>query len=250
VVTDERAILGTLIDVTSPAFFDRQSSLRFGPPLTRLSLWPRATPTGVDENYTISIVYTSAGIAGPGPAGAEPLRRLPPDTQSAVVVPTAELLDDPAAHESLIRATSGIAEVTRGVIRYALARDRPPAGVVFEARVDPTESLCVQRARAFVRWTLRGNIEITGGTIVFCSLADARTSTAVHEMGHTLGLLHSPDARDVMFPNVLVRGGHAFGPRESETIKLMLDRRAGNRYPDSDRQVTGASVTESVIVCD
>lgn len=30
---------------------------------------------------------------------------------------------------------------------------------------------------------------------------------------------------------------------------LMLERRAGNRFPDSDRGVAGSSVRDDVIVC-
>jgi hypothetical protein len=37
--------------------------------------------------------------------------------------------------------------------------------------------------------------------------------------------------------------------READVMSLMMQRRAGNRFPDSDRGLAPASIREDVIVC-
>ncbi len=76
---------------------------------------------------------------------------------------------------------------------------------------------------------------ITGGRIVFDSLTHAATNVSIHEIGHFLGLCHSPDRRDIM--NVTGRDYHTqcvFGPGEEKALRMIYQRRPGNRYPDSD----------------
>lgn len=90
-----------------------------------------------------------------------------------------------------------------------------------------------------------GPAEITGGRG-----SDWR-NTLLHEMGHAIGLRHSPNDRDVMTP------GDGPGTRvaryqehEAATLHMMYQHRtAGNRFPDKDPQLVGAgSATPRVTV--
>ena len=89
-----------------------------------------------------------------------------------------------------------------------------------------------------------------GGTIKFASVQDLLgtnradyTNVYLHEMGHIMGLGHSPLAREIM-----TAGGGSrttlgeFQPREAMALHMMYQHRlAGNRPPDKD----GALATQS-----
>lgn len=245
----EAAALGALVDVTAPSVLDRQTLVRSGDAAT-LALWPRTTASGIDETFTATVVYTrvSAGV-GAGPLGAELLRRLAPGVPLAVVVPTADILDDDLAHAAHAAGVARMNAAARGTVTYALARDRPASGVVFAARVGPDDPSCRERVLAFARASLRGQ-EIVGGEIVYCSRDAARIAAlVVHEMGHTFGLWHSDDSRDMMFGTLIRSHADDFRAREVDVMSLMMQRRAGNRFPDSDRGVAGSAVREDLIVC-
>jgi hypothetical protein len=238
---------GALVDVTAPSVLDRQTVVA-ARPAARLVLWPRATESGVDEDFTMTIVYTSATLQG-GPPGGDRLRRVPADARTVVIVPASEILDDDAAHGFHAEGVARMTAATRGAVTYALARERPASGVIFDVRVAPSDPFCEERVRAFTRLSSRG-FDIAGGEVVYCSWDAARSPTVVHELGHTFGLRHSSDRREVMF-GTFVRGrGADFTARESEVMALMLERRAGNRFPDSDRDLPASNAMDTaVIVC-
>ena len=240
---------GALVDVTDPSVLDRQTTVANGP-LGTLVLWPRSSASGIDETFTATVVYTRVGaLTGTGPLGAELLRRLARGVPLVVVVPTPDILADDMAHAAHAASVARMNAAARGTVTYALARDRPASGTVFVARVGPDDPSCGERVLAFTRATVRGQ-EITGGEIVYCSRdAPRRAALVVHEMGHTFGLWHSADSRDMMFGALIRSHAEEFRPREADVMALMMQRRAGNRFPDSDRGVAGASVREDVIVC-
>jgi hypothetical protein len=242
------APFGTPVDFVHPAYLDRQTSVRAG--VTRFALWPRTSPTGVNEHYTATLVYTYASNDPPSATGSTPLIRLARGTTQVVVVPSPEILADGLAMEQHYRAVEAANAATGGEVVYALAPSRPAAGVIFESRVDPTIPQCVSRtALAIMQGTYR-NLELTGGAMIFCDIANARTHTVTHEIGHTLGFQHSPDIIDVMGTPFTRSRSAAFGPREALAVHLMMQRSAGNRFPDTDRGAAAADVTtERVTVC-
>ena len=89
------------------------------------------------------------------------------------------------------------------------------------------------------------------GEIVFCAASFARSTTVLHELGHVLGLYHAPvGTNDLMDPNLSSRRATTFGPRETLALRMMLERRPGNRFPDSDRGLGASSArAEHIIVC-
>jgi hypothetical protein len=81
--------------------------------------------------------------------------------------------------------------------------------------------------------------EISGGP-----LADYG-NTLLHEMGHVIGLRHSPDDKDVMTPGA-GRGTRVaeYQPNEASCLHMLYaHRRAGNRFPDTDPGVSGAALS-------
>jgi hypothetical protein len=236
------------IDFVHPGYLDRVTSVRAG--VTRFPLWPRTSPIGVNEHYTATLVYTYSSTDPPSTPGSTPLLRLARGTTQVVVVPSAEILADGRAMEEHYRAAATATAATGGEVSYLLAASRPASGVVFESRVDPTIPQCVSRMfLAIMQGTYR-NLELTGGTITFCDISNARTSTVAHEFGHTLGLQHSPDSGEVMGVPISPRRPFTLGPRETLAVHLMMQRPAGNRFPDNDRAGSAAAaVGERVISC-
>ena len=243
----EAVSVGSLVDVVAAGFLDRQTLVR-SDRLTRYVLWPRTSASGVDETFTAEIVYT-AGTLTPPASGSTPLRRLRAGTTRAYLVVSEQIHIDDGANAAHEAAVNAINEALRGRVVYALAPSRPSEGVVFESRVDPNDQDCQGgQVRAFATVFLTGS-EITGGRMVFCGLDAARTATVAHELGHTFGLQHSPDTRELMYMAFSASRNARFGDRESLAMQLLLERRGGNRFPDSDRDVSTSAERTLTIAC-
>ena len=244
----ERAPFGSFVDVVAPGFLDRQTLIRQAAD-TRFVLWPRTTTSGLTESYTTEIVYT-AGTATPVPSGSSPLRRLRQGTTQVFVVVSEEIRMDDRAHlahqEGVAMLNTALAD--RAV--YALAPTRPATGVVFESRVDPADPVCTENERilAFTVLNLQGG-ETTGGRVVFCGLDAARKEIVAHELAHTVGLQHSPDARELMARFYTPNSHRDFGSLEILSMSLLFERRAGNRFPDNDRDLPASGRGTVTIVC-
>jgi hypothetical protein len=241
VILDQPVSSGTLVDIVAPGMLDRQTLLRT-PSSTAFTLWPRSSDTGLDENYTRDLVYSW----GDDQSGNSPLYRLA-GTQ-AFLVPSAALRADGQAMAQLHLAAERLTSAVSGAVRYAVATDPPPGAIVFESVLDPKDAGCDERVLAFTTIRLRAG-EIASGKIVFCTPGAAHDGTVIHEVGHTFGLGHSADADEVMHAYKLLRQPDGFGARESQVMRLMLQRRGGNRFPDNDRGVTAAATGEVTIVC-
>ncbi len=213
----------------------------------RFTLWPAASVTGLDAEYSGWLVYT-ASTSHDAPHGAQALQRLPASARQAFVLPSEEIRRDAlawAAHEDAVRMLN---EALADRVAYALVSQKP-GGVVFETTLDPKHAHCKDRVRAVTMTSLRGD-EITGGTVVFCTLEAARSFTVAHELGHTFGLRHSQQGAEIMYGWFVPHDPGGFSPREALAMSLMLQREPGNRFPDTDRvaAASGARRTE-VSVC-
>jgi hypothetical protein len=149
------------------------------------------------------------------------------------------------ANDTVLRKTQEtVAEVVR---RTGLPITIGPNGavrVVVDANILTNDNAVGLAIRSYQ------GANIVGGTIKFASVQDLLgtnradyTNVFLHEMGHIMGLGHSPLAREIM-----TAGGGSrttlgeFQPREAMALHMMYQHRlAGNRPPDKD----GALATQS-----
>jgi hypothetical protein len=221
-----------LLDVTAPGFLVRASTLRQDE--TTVTLWPAASASGLDETFSSTTVYSVATCPAVN-TGQAPLRRLGSST-GVVQVAFGPTLQDAAAEAAHQQAVARLNDAIGGSPRYEFAAT-PGTGPSFIAEIDPTAATCTAgpeplRAATFIN---SANGYITGGRLVYCTAAAARSvSLVLHELGHTFGLYHSASTSDVMYCST--GRPAAFSGRERLVMSLVRQRRAGNRWPDNDRQ--------------
>ncbi len=122
----------------------------------------------------------------------------------------------------------------------------PPSRGYVELRIDPDEPDCIEYDSAALAYWGSWSSEHTHAVIIYCSEEYAlRKSTVLHELGHTFGLRHSSTNTDLMC--IRRRVTQHFSPREKLLMKLTMQRRGGNRFPDNDRQAFSAPVGESIL---
>jgi hypothetical protein len=226
---------GATVDVVLPGFLSRQTIVRTGE--TRLVLWPDTA--AFPGEYTRALVYTSASATDAGAAAG--LRRLPTRVRTVVVQPSAGIQADAEAMDAHRGAVDSLNSATAALgVRYAL---EGTGDLTVPTRVDPGYESCGELTRALATIWTSGAGEVTRAEITFCSEATARSrSTAAHELGHTFGLRHSTDPRDMMYGTYRASRSPTPLPRELLIMSLMRARRAGTVWPDNDRDSTAAAV--------
>jgi hypothetical protein len=179
-------------------------------------LWPQ------EEAYVRAIVY-AGGYAG-GPYGlirwSGGFRVKPwPGTEDKMAVAVAE-----ASRVSglPITLTTGVADV--------------------EIVLDPAEPALADLTALAVTFRTYSGLTIIRSRIVFRSLGEflgssrqngGRTNTALHEMGHVLGLDHSISYHDIMSNENDRNPGLTYGTGEELALRMMYAyRAAGNAFPD------------------
>jgi hypothetical protein len=221
---------GVTVDVNQPGFLLRQTSVRSGE--TRLVLWPD-TPS-FPGDYTKSLVYTDTNDGS-----LAPLRHLPSRVRRVAVSPAADLQANGEVMDTLRQAVDGINGALAGRVSYTLGGS---GDFTVPVRLDPSDSSCSGTRRATTWIWLSSAGEIQRAEIVACTDSFARSvGTMTHELGHTLGLRHSTDDRDLMCG--MYRSSRSTVPtaRESLALALLVQRRPGTAWPDDDRNTQAAA---------
>lgn len=186
--------LGAMSTVRAPGYLTREAPFDGSP----FYLWPQ------DEAYVRALVYSEFS----------PGQRLARWTTAFTVRPL-------AGHEDEIAAA--VAEAARAT---GLALTVGLAGAV-DVVVDPAATAYASSHREFAGYT------VTSCRITFRSESGIDTATVLHELGHCLGLGHSPAAGDVMQTGVYIPS--AFSERERVALRMMYRwRKPGNAAPDRE----------------
>jgi hypothetical protein len=208
IATPTQVMPGAPVAVTAPGYLRRQQFLAAAAPIF---LWPQ------EESYVRAIVYAGGEYGLIRWAGAFRVKPWP-GTEDKMAVVIAEVS---RATGLPITMTDGAAEV--------------------ELVFDPAEPELVNNALAVTFRTYSG-LTIVRSRIVFRSVSEflglsrlngGRPNTALHEMGHVLGLSHSNDYRDVMSQEDDRNATFTFGRKEELALRMMYSHRtAGNAAPD------------------
>lgn len=229
--------VGAFVDLVSPGFLDRQTLLREGAAPPRVTLWPSTSlASGLDQHFTATLVYTSTSDGSL--IGGQAMRRIRAGTTAVYVVLSANLQSDAESVSWHQLGADSIVAATGGKVIYQLSASPPAGATVINVSYDPSNAGCTGTVRGFSSARTAGG-EIVGGTIVYCAADAPRSGTVVHELGHSFGLFHSPNRQDVMFPTFVSGRSEVYTPREALAMRLMMDRAAGTRFPDNDRETNG-----------
>jgi hypothetical protein len=230
------------LDVQADNYLLRQT--RLNPTDKRVVLWPLGP--GYRSEYVRSLIYKPSYTTSDVLSSADDVPSHHVTAGRVSLVPSAGIQGDAAAVRALDAAVAEMNAVTEGHLAFTVDT-RPVGTVTFRLSVDSSI------ASAALTWRDVRASSITGGRICFQSFAGARDPHYVtHELGHVLGLEHSLVPSDMMYFLALPTSPRHFTENERISIRLLLQRPPGNRYPDNDRDgiATANAATGSSVAVD
>lgn len=225
------SLSGTLLNIDingGSDFLKRQTRYRGG---STFDLW--LITDGISRAYLRELVYSEQYNPG-----ARLIRLV--SSKVSVVLPPSWRTDEKIvkAHRRAISTLNA----AQGGIRFRLDTEETAHDVRIYSVLDTT------RSGLALSYLDVSGYAIVGGRIVYTKYRNAQIwNLAAHELGHFFGLGHSIDRRDMMFRLVA-----DFSVKEKRTMRMMLKRPPGNKFPDNDRAATfqrTAPTTTQVIVC-
>jgi len=190
--------MGVPVTVRAPGYLTREAQFDG----TSFHLWPQ------DESYVSALVYSEF----------VPAHKLARWATGFAISGS----DDPAV-------TTAAHEMEEAIGLPVVAGPNGAVVIVVDPE-DPAFS-ANPRAIAVTHNMFRGN-EIVSSRVAVRD-ADVVSGVVLHELGHVLGLGHSPYEDDVMYP--VANYMQVFSERERVTLRLMYRwRKAGNSAPDRD----------------
>jgi hypothetical protein len=210
-----RGLPGDSVEFAAPGYLTRGTLL---PRDGRVFLWPLT----VSEAYVRAIVYETWSFAG---------------TQRLFRWPKAALTITPGVWAPAVAEIASTGVVT-------LSDSAEPD---IEVRIDPSDP-ALGNFSAFTRCTVVG-FAIDRCEVVTRDARLANSSLLTHELGHCLGLGHSPRAGDLMRPPGV--GIDGFSSHERVLLTMMYaHRRPGNAPPDDDRALGLSTAVRRIFVVD
>ena len=232
VVTSSALARGQLIDIVAEGFFDRNTLYRAD---RRFTLWPLTTDSGLEPDITQRLVYT--GRSEVSVPGELPMAR--PSTEQPIVIwIEPSVPNDPRVDRVVGDAVAAMEQALQGRLTIEVTRTEPSSGTVWHVRIDP-DATSTSEFAANTSFRFTGE-EISRVFLSYRTLSflvdDGRLITKM--MGSAFGMLGSPSPNDRMSDEGWwMRGPNDFSPRERLVMRLMLQRPAGNRWPDNDRSL-------------
>jgi hypothetical protein len=218
--------LGNGVVVRAPGYLAREQRYDFEP----IALWP------AEPAYVRELVYDWEFTDG----SFRMIRWEQPFTLT---------LDGALADDGAVRTRAR--QVVDEIARRTGLQIQIGAGGEVHVKIDP--SVADEEAVAVARLSFQRGV-ITGGSVSFINRQEiiggpgaSYNNTFLHEMGHIIGLAHSPDRSDVMTP-AEGRGSTVDVYQRNEAIALHMmyfHRDPGNRPPDKDPQLAEASAGAS-----
>ena len=215
------ARVGTALEVDAPGYLHRRTVYRRslpGFPSGELTLLNTSvTPFG----YVQAVVYSGASTTR--------LRR--PNFGTYTVGVDAAIQSDGQAMDTVSHALGELSDATGGNIRFVLSGTSDGN---YRISIDPSHVLADRLGSTASSLDPANPNILTGGTISLRDLSVAKTNIVLHEMGHGIGLNHSNDSGDIMFPNPR---STTFSEKERRIISYLVHRLPGTEQEDDDTNV-------------